>query len=37
MVCRSIEGDFVAIETSNIDKYKLHKKVKLLKAYKMEL
>ena len=36
-LCRSNEGEFVAIETSNIYKYKLHEKVKLLKAYEIEL
>ena len=36
-LCRDRYGDFIAVETSNIDKYKLYVKVKLLNAYKIEL
>ena len=30
-------GDFITVETSNIDKYKLYVKVKLLESYEVEL
>ena len=36
-LCRDRYGDFIAIETSNIDKYKLYVKVKLLESYEIEL
>ena len=36
-LCRDRYGDFIAIETSNIDKYKLYVKIKLLEAYEIEL
>ena len=36
-LCRSKEGEFVAIETSNVDKHRELEKVKLIKTYKIEL
>ena len=36
-LCRSVEGDFVAIETSDIDAYIYHKKVKLIESYEIKL
>ena len=36
-LCLDRQEDFVVIETSNIDKYKLHEKVKLLESYVVEL
>ena len=36
-LCRSEQGEFIAIETSDIDAYINLKKVKLLKTYKIEL
>ena len=36
-LCRDRYGDFIAVETSNIDKYKLYVKVKLLESYEIEL
>ena len=36
-LCRDRYGDFIAIETSNIAKYKLYVKIKLLETYEIEL
>ena len=36
-LCRDRYGDFIVVETSNIYKYKLYIKVKLLESYEVEL
>lgn len=36
-LCRNNQGEFIAIETSNINVYEYHKKVKLLESYEVEL
>ena len=36
-LCRDKHGDFLIFETSNVDKYILHEKVKLLESYEVEL
>ncbi len=36
-LCRDRQGDFIVIETSNINGYECHKKVKLLESYEVEI
>lgn len=36
-LCQDRQDDFLVVETSNIDKYVLHKKIKLLETYEVEL
>ena len=36
-LCRNNQGEFIAIETSNINGYEYHKKVKLIETYEVEL
>ena len=36
-LCRDKQGDFLIIEASNINKYKLHEKVKFIESYEIEL
>ena len=36
-LCRNNQGEFIAIETSNINGYEYHKKVKLLESYEVEI
>ena len=36
-LCRNNQGEFIVIETSNINVYEYHKKVKLLESYEVEL
>ena len=36
-LCSDKQGDFVIIETSNIDNYTLYEKVKLIESYEVEL
>lgn len=36
-LCRNNQGEFIAIETSNIDLYEYHKKIKLIESYEVEL
>ena len=36
-LCRDRQGGFVIIETSNVDKHKLHEKVKFIESYEIEL
>lgn len=36
-LCRATEEDYVIIDSSNIDKHKMYKKVKLIESYEVEL
>ena len=36
-LCRNHHGNFIVIETTNIDNYTLYEKVKLIKSYEVEL
>ena len=36
-LCKDRQGDFSIVESSNINKYEIYEKVKLLKSYKVEL
>lgn len=36
-LCRNNQGEFIAIETSNINLYEYHKKIKLIESYEVEL
>ena len=36
-LCSRVQGEFVVIETSNIDGYEYHKKLKLIESYEIEL
>ena len=36
-LCRDCQGDFGFIEVSNIDKYGIYEKVKLIESYEIEL
>lgn len=36
-LCKDRQGDFSIVESSNINKYEIYEKVKLLKSYEVEL
>ena len=36
-LCRDNQGDYEIIESSNVNKYRLHDKVKLIETYEVEL
>ena len=36
-LCSRAQGEFVVIETSDIDEYEYHKKLKLIESYEVEL
>ena len=36
-LCRSEPGEFVIIESTNVDKFTMYEKVKLIKSYEVEL
>ena len=36
-LCQENQGEFIVMETSNINRYEYHKKIKLLETYEIEL
>ena len=36
-LCKDRQGDFSIVESSNIDKYEIYKKLKLIESYEVEL
>ena len=36
-LCKDKEGEYVIIDSSNVDKYKTHTKVKLMEIYEVEI